>query len=98
MAPRFGRLRPCPVSPGLDDVAELAQERFAIADLKSRVTAMRMTVDGYLVQHMQRKLTLDEAAMAKRYVTEALTRVLDAQLQRYGGTSGVMKALISRTP
>jgi acyl-CoA dehydrogenase len=75
---------------------EMQNTRFVLADVKSRVTAMRMTVDGYLVQHMLRKLTLDEAAMAKLYVTEELTRVLDALLQLYGGYGYMMEYPIAR--
>ena len=81
---------------------------------------MRLMVDQYLAQHMQRKLTTEEAAVCKLFVTEELTKVLDDLLQLhggygymmeydiarayvdtrvmriYGGTSEVMKELISR--
>jgi acyl-CoA dehydrogenase len=67
-----------------------------LADAKARVTAMRMMVDGYLAQHMARKLTLEEAAMAKLHTTEELTRVLDALLQLYGGYGYMMEYPIAR--
>lgn len=94
--------------------------RFTLSDIKSRVSAMRIMVDQYLAQHMARKLTTEEAAIVKLFVTEELTKVLDQLLQLhggygymmeydiarayvdtrvmriYGGTSEVMKELISR--
>jgi acyl-CoA dehydrogenase len=99
---------------------DFQNSRFKLAEVKSRVTAMRLMVDQYLAQHMQRKLTTEEAAVCKLFVTEELTKVLDDLLQLhggygymmeydiarayvdtrvmriYGGTSEVMKELISR--
>jgi len=81
---------------------------------------VRMMVDQYLGEHMRRKLSVEEAAIAKLFATEELGRSLDELLQLhggygymmeypicrafvdmrvnriYGGTSEVMKELISR--
>ena len=46
--------------------------KFKLAEVKARITAVRMMVDTYLAQHMERKLTLEEAAIAKLYTTETL--------------------------
>lgn len=70
--------------------------RFQLAGLKARVTAMRMMVDQYLVEHMKRKLTLEEAALVKLQVTEELTQVLDALLQLHGGYGYMMEYEIAR--
>jgi acyl-CoA dehydrogenase len=94
--------------------------RFKLAEIKACATAVRMMVDQYLREHMRRKLTLEEAAIAKLHCTEELGRCLDELLQLhggygymmeypicrafvdarvnriYGGTSEVMKELISR--
>lgn len=75
---------------------DMQNTRFVLADVKARVTAMRLMVDAYLAQHMQRKLTLEEAAMVKLHVTEELTRVLDALLQLYGGYGYMMEYPIAR--
>ena len=75
---------------------EMQNTRFVLADVKTKVTAMRLMVDAYLAQHMQRKLTLEEAAMVKLHVTEELTRVLDALLQLYGGYGYMMEYPIAR--
>ncbi|MBQ0131618.1 MAG: acyl-CoA dehydrogenase, partial [Comamonas sp.] len=95
--------------------------RFKLAEIKARTTAVRMLVDTYMAQHMERRLKLEEAAVAKLYSTEELGRSLDELLQLYGGygymkeypicrafidsrvnriyggTSEVMKELISRS-
>ncbi len=94
--------------------------RFKLAEIKARATAVRMMVDTYLGEHMRRKLTVEEGAIAKLHATEELGRCLDELLQLhggygymmeypicrafvdsrvnriYGGTSEVMKELISR--
>ena len=70
--------------------------RFKLADVKTRVTAMRLMVDQYLALHMRRKLTLEEAAMVKLFTTEELSRVLDDLLQLHGGYGYMMEYPIAR--
>ena len=70
--------------------------RFVLASIKTRATAMRMMVDGYLAEHLKRKLTVEEAAMAKLYTTEELSKCLDELLQLYGGYGYMMEYPIAR--
>ena len=70
--------------------------RFKLAEVKSRVTAMRLMVDQYLALHMSRKLTTEEAAVCKLFVTEELTKVLDDLLQLHGGYGYMMEYDIAR--
>jgi acyl-CoA dehydrogenase len=70
--------------------------RFKLAENKTRATAMRMLVDQYLAEHLRRKLTLEEAAIAKLYTTEELTKGLDDMLQLYGGYGYMMEYPIAR--
>ena len=77
-------------------VFEFQNTKFKLADIKARCTAMRMMVDTYLAQHMQRKLTLEEAAIAKLYCTEELGKSLDELLQFYGGYGYMMEYPICR--
>jgi acyl-CoA dehydrogenase len=70
--------------------------RFKLAENKTRATAMRMMVDQYLAEHLRRKLTLEEAAIAKLYTTEELTKGLDDLLQLYGGYGYMMEYPIAR--
>ena len=70
--------------------------RFTLADIKARATAMRMMVDQYLAEHLKRKLTVEEAAIAKLYCTEELGKALDELLQLYGGYGYMMEYPICR--
>jgi acyl-CoA dehydrogenase len=70
--------------------------RFKLADIKTRTTAVRMMVDQYLAEHLRRKLTVQEAAMAKLFSTEELSRALDEMLQLYGGYGYMMEYPIAR--
>jgi acyl-CoA dehydrogenase len=77
-------------------VFDFQNTKFRLADIKARATAMRMMVDTYLAQHMARKLTLEEAAIAKLYTTEELGKSLDELLQLYGGYGYMMEFPICR--
>jgi acyl-CoA dehydrogenase len=70
--------------------------RFKLAEIKARTTAVRMMVDQYLAEHLRRKLTLEEAAIAKLYSTEELGRALDELLQLYGGYGYMLEFPIAR--
>ncbi len=70
--------------------------RFKLAEIKVRTTAVRMLVDQYLGEHLRRKLTLEEAAIAKLFATEELGRALDEMLQLYGGYGYMMEYPICR--
>jgi acyl-CoA dehydrogenase len=101
-------------------VWDFQNTRFKLADIKAQATAVRLMIDHYLAEHMRRRLTLEEAAIAKLYATETLGKALDEMVQLhggygymleypvarafadsrvtriYGGTSEVMRELISR--
>lgn len=101
-------------------VFDFQNSKFKLAELKAQAAAMRIMVDYYLGEHLRRKLTAEEAAIAKLFTTETLCAGLDDMLQLhggygymteypiarayadarvtriYGGTSEVMKELISR--
>ncbi len=70
--------------------------RFKLAEIKARATAVRMMVDQYLAEHLRRKLTLEEAAIAKLHSTEELGRCLDELLQLHGGYGYMMDFPIAR--
>ncbi len=75
---------------------DFQNSRFKLAEIKTRVTAMRMMVDQYLLEHLKRKLTLEEAAMVKLHTTEELSRCLDELLQLHGGYGYMMEYEIAR--
>jgi acyl-CoA dehydrogenase len=70
--------------------------RFKLAEIKVRATAVRMMVDRYLQEHLSRKLTVEEGAMAKLFATEELGKALDEMLQLYGGYGYMMEYPITR--
>jgi len=70
--------------------------RFKLAEIKVRTTAVRMMVDQYLSEHLKRKLTVQEAAIAKLFATEELSKALDELLQLYGGYGYMMEYPITR--
>lgn len=70
--------------------------RFKLAEIKVRTTAVRMMVDQYLAEHLRRKLTVQEGAMAKLFATEELGKALDELLQLYGGYGYMMEYPITR--
>ena len=70
--------------------------RFKLAEIKVRTTAVRMMVDQYLAEHLKRKLTVEEAAIAKLFSTEELSKALDELLQLYGGYGYMMEYPITR--
>ncbi len=70
---------------------DFQNSKFKLAEIKSKMFAMRIMVDYYLSEHMKRKLTVEEAAIAKLYCTETLWEGLDAMLQLHGGYGYMME-------
>jgi acyl-CoA dehydrogenase len=75
---------------------EFQNTRFKLAEIKARATAVRMMVDAYLGEHLRRKLTVEEGAIAKLHATEELGRSLDELLQLHGGYGYMMEYPIAR--
>jgi acyl-CoA dehydrogenase len=75
---------------------EFQNTRFKLAEIKARATAVRMMVDQYLAEHLLRKLTVEEGAIAKLFCTEELGRCLDELLQLHGGYGYMMEYPITR--
>ncbi|MEJ8856588.1 acyl-CoA dehydrogenase family protein [Variovorax robiniae] len=66
-------------------VWDFQNTKFKLADIKAQAVAVRTMTDHYLGEHMRRRLTLEEAAIAKLYSTETLGRALDEMVQLHGG-------------
>ena len=77
-------------------VFDFQNTKFKLSDLKARATAMRIMVDYYLAEHLRRKLTVEEAAIAKLFTTETLCAGLDDMLQLHGGYGYMMEYPIAR--
>jgi alkylation response protein AidB-like acyl-CoA dehydrogenase len=66
-------------------IGSFQNTRFTLAELSTEATVVRMMVDQFLELHLQEKLTVEQAAMAKWYSTEAQVRLNDRCLQLHGG-------------
>lgn len=70
--------------------------KFKLADAKAASVAVRTLVDYYISEHMRRKLTVEEAALAKLYTTETLWKHLDDMVQMHGGYGYMLEYPIAR--
>jgi acyl-CoA dehydrogenase len=70
--------------------------RFKLADAKAHAVAIRTMVDYYLGEHLRRKLTVNEAAIAKMHATETLWKCLDDMVQLHGGYGYMLEYPIAR--
>lgn len=77
-------------------VWDFQNTRFKLADLKAECVAVRIMIDHYLAEHMRRKITLEEAAIAKLYATEKLGAALDAMVQLHGGYGYMLEYPVAR--
>ena len=70
--------------------------RFTLADLKTRMRAAWAFIDQCLMHHVDGRLTVQDAAMAKLLTTELQGDVVDACLQFFGGYGYMQEYPISR--
>lgn len=66
-------------------VWDFQNTRFKLADIQAQAVAVRLLVDHYLGEHLRRRLTLEESAIAKLFSTESLGKALDEMVQLHGG-------------
>ncbi|MDM0025451.1 acyl-CoA dehydrogenase family protein [Variovorax saccharolyticus] len=77
-------------------VWDFQNTKFKLADIKAQAVAVRTMIDHYLAEHMRRRLTLEEAAIAKLYATETLGKALDDMVQLHGGYGYMLEYPIAR--
>ncbi len=77
-------------------VWDFQNTRFKLADVKAHSVAIRTMVDYYLAEHLRRKLTVQEAAIAKMHATETLWKCLDDMVQLHGGYGYMLEYPIAR--
>ncbi len=78
-------------------VWDFQNTKFKLADIKAQAIAVRTMIDYYIAQHMVRKLTLQEAAIAKLFATETLWKCLDEMVQLHGGYGYMLEYPIARS-
>ncbi|NLP60671.1 acyl-CoA dehydrogenase family protein [Paraburkholderia sacchari] len=77
-------------------VWDFQNTKFKLADIKAQAVAARLLVDHYLGEHMRRRLTVEEAAVAKLFATEALGKALDEMVQLHGGYGYMLEYPVAR--
>ena len=77
-------------------VWDFQNTKFKLADIKAQATAVRLMVDHYLAEHVRRRLTLEEAAIAKLFATESLGKALDDMVQLHGGYGYMLEYPVAR--
>ncbi|WP_322033733.1 acyl-CoA dehydrogenase family protein [Paraburkholderia sp. J76] len=77
-------------------VWDFQNTKFKLADIKAQAVAVRLMVDHYLSEHVRRRLTLEEAAVAKLFATEALGKALDEMVQLHGGYGYMLEYPVAR--
>lgn len=77
-------------------VWDFQNTKFKLADIKAQAVSVRLLIDYYLGEHMRRRLTLEEAAIAKLYATETLGKALDEMVQLHGGYGYMLEYPVAR--
>lgn len=77
-------------------VFDLQNTQFRLADMKAEIVVGRAFVDQCLMKYVEGTITFDETAMAKLWVSEVETRVMDQRVQLHGGMGVANESRISK--
>tara|TARA_R110002072_G_scaffold15856_47_gene63018 strand:- start:10091 stop:11254 length:1164 start_codon:yes stop_codon:yes gene_type:complete len=77
-------------------VWDFQNTQFVLADLKAKGTAARVFVNDCISKHLEGKLDVPTACMAKYWVTELQSEVVDKCLQLHGGSGYINDYPIAR--
>jgi alkylation response protein AidB-like acyl-CoA dehydrogenase len=77
-------------------IAKFQNTRFKLAEMKTQIEVAQVFVDRCVSELNLKKLSAEDAAIAKLYTSELLGRVADECLQLHGGNGFMQEYLISR--
>ncbi|CAG2159307.1 Acyl-CoA dehydrogenase [Cupriavidus numazuensis] len=77
-------------------VWDFQNSKFKLADIKAQSVALRTLVDYYIGENMRRRLTVQEAAIAKLHASETLWKAIDDMVQLHGGYGYMLEYPIAR--
>lgn len=77
-------------------IGSFQNSRFLLAELATDATAVRIMTDEFIRLHLDGKLTVDQAAMAKWWTTEAQVRLVDRCVQLHGGYGYMREYSVAR--
>jgi long-chain-acyl-CoA dehydrogenase len=77
-------------------IGSFQNSRFVLAELATEATMVRIMVDEFAELLLEEKLSVEQAAMAKWYSSEAQVRLTDRCLQLHGGYGYMREYPISR--
>jgi alkylation response protein AidB-like acyl-CoA dehydrogenase len=77
-------------------IGSFQNSRFALAEMHTKITIGQQFVDRCTVLHGRGQLAIDEAAMAKWWLTELLGEVVDSCVQLHGGYGYMREYPIAR--
>ncbi|RZL91493.1 MAG: acyl-CoA dehydrogenase [Variovorax sp.] len=77
-------------------VWDFQNTKFKLADVKAQAVAVRTLVDYYIGEHMRRRISVQEAAIAKLFATETLWKCIDEMVQLHGGYGYMLEYPIAR--
>ncbi|WP_293448079.1 acyl-CoA dehydrogenase family protein [Planktotalea sp.] len=66
-------------------IMQFQNTRFKLAECQTKTTVARAFLDECIAEHLEGKLTVEKAAMAKYWLTDTQGEVLDECLQLHGG-------------
>ncbi|HSV58007.1 MAG TPA: acyl-CoA dehydrogenase family protein [Variovorax sp.] len=77
-------------------VWDFQNTKFKLADVKAQAVAVRTMIDYYIGEHMRRRISVQEAAIAKLFATETLWKCIDEMVQLHGGYGYMLEYPIAR--